>query len=121
MATNIVYKPGEYLPAPVPEGTKAGDPLQIGVINAVAITDRDDDGNASVVVAGGGATLTVAASTTPEFGDSVYYIPADDPTPARLDTTQGETGVLFGRFINQPTSLGAGLYSGAVMLTQKEN
>ena len=40
MATNVVYKPGQHLPAPVPAGTLSGAPLRIGSLNAIAITDR---------------------------------------------------------------------------------
>lgn len=39
MATNEVFKEGNHLSAPVPDGTRAGTPLRIGILNAVAETD----------------------------------------------------------------------------------
>ena len=40
MAIDIAYEPGQALPAPVPAGTTSGQPLRIGGLNAVAVTDR---------------------------------------------------------------------------------
>ena len=44
MAKNIVYKPGDHLSVPVPAGTKSGDPVRVGGLNGVAITDRANTG-----------------------------------------------------------------------------
>lgn len=40
MATNITLNPGDHVSLPVPVGTKAGDPVRVGDLNGVAITDR---------------------------------------------------------------------------------
>ncbi|WP_210651338.1 DUF2190 family protein [Nocardioides sp. SYSU D00065] len=40
MATNEKFRPGDKVSLPVPAGTKAGAPLRIGGLNAVAQTDR---------------------------------------------------------------------------------
>lgn len=47
MATNEIYRDANHLSAPVPEGTKAGDPLRLGGLNCVAQTDRNEDGAAN--------------------------------------------------------------------------
>ena len=57
MAVNEVFKVGASLSLPVPAGTKSGNPVRIGGINAVAITDE-----ASVTTTfdlGAGTNLTV--------------------------------------------------------------
>ena len=48
MALNEVFKDADGLSLPVPEGTRSGTPLRIGILNAVAITDEggvEDDRN----------------------------------------------------------------------------
>ncbi|MDN4173925.1 DUF2190 family protein [Nocardioides sp. SOB77] len=40
MSTNEKFRPGDKVSLPVPAGTKAGAPLRIGGLNAVAQTDR---------------------------------------------------------------------------------
>ena len=40
MSTNEKFRPGDKVSLPVPSGTKSGDPLRIGGLNAVAATDR---------------------------------------------------------------------------------
>ena len=49
MALNEVFKEGNHLSFPVPDGTTSGKPLRIGILNAVAETD---EGGASIVVNG---------------------------------------------------------------------
>lgn len=49
MALNEVFKEGNHLSLPVPDGTVSGKPLRIGILNAVAETD---EGGATVVVNG---------------------------------------------------------------------
>ena len=49
MALNEVFKEGNHLSFPVPDGTTSGKPLRIGILNAVAETD---EGGATVVVNG---------------------------------------------------------------------
>lgn len=40
MALNEIFKEGNHLSAPVPDGTLSGTPLRIGILNAVAETDE---------------------------------------------------------------------------------
>ena len=47
MATNEIFRDANHLSAPVPAGTKAGDPLRLGGLNCVAQTDRNEDGAAN--------------------------------------------------------------------------
>ena len=93
MATNIVYSPGQALPAPVPSGTKSGDPVRIGSLNGVAVTDRATGGNPLLPTGavdpaynwGGGnlpgnasvrfecaAKVQVAAAAAPAYGAPIH-------------------------------------------------
>lgn len=56
MAKNFVFKEAEYLSLPVPAGTRAGSPLRIGILNAVAVTD--EGGSTVTIQLGAGVTLT---------------------------------------------------------------
>jgi hypothetical protein len=49
VAVNEVFKEGNHLSFPVPDGTKSGTPLRIGILNAVAETD---EGGTTYVVNG---------------------------------------------------------------------
>lgn len=49
MALNEIFKEANHLSLPVPDDTKAGKPLRIGILNAVAETD---EGGATAVVNG---------------------------------------------------------------------
>ena len=49
MATNRVFESGTQLTLPVGSGTESGDPVLIGdSLVGVALTARDDDGNATI-------------------------------------------------------------------------
>lgn len=111
MATNIVYKPGDHLPAPVPANTKAGTPLRLGGLNAVAITDRaktdvaplNADGSVnSTFNAGGGnangnasvwfegvAKVVVTSAAAPTFGQAVHLGASGLTTTAGSDPLWG--------------------------------
>lgn len=54
MAVNEVYKVGAYLSLPVPAGTKSGDAVRVGAINAVAQTDAGVAANGSTPAVPGG-------------------------------------------------------------------
>ena len=53
MALNQVYDEADPLKVPVPEGTESGDPVLIGKLPGTALTDRGDDGEATVKFGGG--------------------------------------------------------------------
>ena len=105
MATNIVYKPGQHIPAPVASGTKTGDPVHVGSLNGVAVTDRaktdvaqlNADGSVNTAYnAGGGnangnasvwfegvAKVVVTSAAAPTFGQPVHL------SASGLTTTPG--------------------------------
>ena len=93
MAKNQVLPTGLELALPVPEGTKSGEPVIVGSLVGVAITDRGAIGNLP-----GEATvwrhrsweLPVDGEVT-EPGTPVYIIRA-----TRKLTTTAEGNVLFG-------------------------
>lgn len=76
MAKNRVFSKADKLSLPVPEGTVSGQPLVIGDLPAVAVTDRDASGKASLQF-DGGWKLTVkgknkAGNTKIEVGQKVF-------------------------------------------------
>lgn len=132
MAKNIVYKPGDHLSVPVPAGTKSGDPVRVGGLNGVAITDRANAGvspvNADGTVntafnAGGGnpnghasvwfegvANLPVTTASAPAFGAPVYY----DDAAKKLTTTAGSLAV-WGHVVDaNPIDNGGGTFQALV-------
>lgn len=99
MATNIIYRPGQALPGTVATGTQSGDPIRVGGLNAVAVTDvavrsgqtplnADGTINTSYNAGGGNANgnaslvfegvikAEVTASTAPTYGAAVYLASA---------------------------------------------
>lgn len=78
LALNREYADADSIPLPVPEGTESGDPLVVGALPAVAMTDRDADGNASCQC-NGAYRLPVtgknkAGEKAIEAGDIVYLM-----------------------------------------------
>ena len=129
MATNIVYKPGDHLPAPVPAGTLSGAPLRIGSLNAVAITDQaktdvepfnadgtvnaaynwgggNDNGNASVWFEGV-VNVQVTSAASPAYGAPVYF---DSDAETKLTVT-ADTLPVWGHAVDLlPVSNSDGTY-----------
>ena len=125
MAIDIAYEPGRALPAPVPAGTTSGQPLRIGGLNAVAVTDRakrdvpavdpvtglqnaaynwgggNQHGNASVWFEGV-VLVPVTSATAPAYGSSIYII-----TASRELTTTASGNTLWGYAVDlSPTVAG---------------
>ena len=113
MSINNVYKPGDQLPAPVPAGTKSGDPVRIGGLNGVAIVDRaaastgplnadgslntaynrgggNADGNASVKYSGA-FELSVTSAAAPTYGQAIHLAAAGLTTTAGSDPLWGHS------------------------------
>ena len=111
MSINNVYKPGDQLPAPVPAGTKSGDPVRIGGLNGVAIVDRaaastgplnadgslntaynrgggNANGNASVQF-DGAHEVVVTSTTAPTYGQAIHLASAGLTTTAGSDPLWG--------------------------------
>ena len=91
MALNEVFKLGQYISLPVPAGTESGDPVRVGVLNAVATTAEgggvgNAEGFASVDLSGGHKHIIPGAAV----GDAVY-IAADGTL-----STDAADGDLYG-------------------------
>ena len=133
MARNIIYTPGDRISAPVPAGTKSGQPLRIGGLNAIAVTDRaktdvaalntDGTRNASYNWGGGNpngyasiwlegaAEVTVTATDAPDFGAAIYI----DSAGALTATATSNT--LWGHCIDpNPTDLDDGTFNAIVRI-----
>lgn len=133
MARNITYKPGDHISAPVPAGTKSGQPLRIGGLNAIAVTDRaktdvaalntDGTRNASYNWGGGNpngyasvwlegaAEVVVTATDAPDFGAAIYI----DSVGALTATATNNT--LWGHCIDSnPTDNGDGTFNAIVRI-----
>lgn len=132
MALNEVFRPDKHRSMPVPAGTKSGDPIRVGLINGVAVTDRantgvapfntdgspngtynpgggNPDGHASVWT-WGGHRLNVVASAKPEFGSGVYFDP-EGAAGKKLTATAGSLA-LYGAVADAaPTDNGDGTWS----------
>ena len=113
MAKNIIYKPGQSIPAPVASGTKAGDPVHVGSLNGVAVTDRaktdvaplnaDGSINASYNAGGGNANgnasvhfegvakVVVTSAAAPTFGQAIHLAAAGLTTTAGSDPLWGHS------------------------------
>jgi predicted RecA/RadA family phage recombinase len=121
MALNEVFRDADHLSLPVPEGTKSGDPVRVGGLNGVALTDAADtgatpdpvygpavnlnaDGNASVALKGAFSfTVSFAVSNV---GDPIY-MDADGHLTANAQTGTGEGAVdndLYGHALNTKSS-----------------
>ena len=103
MATNRVYKDGEFLPIAAANLTSdidpivSGTPVLLGPIPGVALTDEDDDGDVTVQF-GGVYDFPVkgadgAGNAAVAVGDAVYYDAGATPDELNADDTNG---ALFG-------------------------
>jgi len=71
MAKNRRYEHGKFLSLPVIAGTVSGSPVIVGMLPAVALTDRDAAGNASCQVGDGVFDVSVTGAIT-AVGQPVY-------------------------------------------------
>lgn len=70
MATNEHFRQGDKVSLPVPSGKKSGDPVRVGVLNGVCVTDRaktdvaptNADGTVNATYNAGGGNPTGSAS-----------------------------------------------------------
>lgn len=95
---NMIFKSDSYISLPVKTGTKSGDPVVVGDLVGVAITDEGGgvgnmDGFASVALEGG-ARLNVAAGTAYDIGDTVYLSPTGV-------VSKTDTGTRFGKVTHE--------------------
>lgn len=108
MALNEVFKLGQYISLPVPDGTESGDAVRVGVLNGTAIVDEGTGGNAdgfaSVDLSGAHKHVIAGA----DVGDAVYI------TSAGVLTTTASGNKLFGAV----THLDPRVTNRVVVLTQ---
>lgn len=99
---NEYMRPGTGLSLPVVAGTKAGDPVRVGVVNGVAATDRSETGalaggnpvgNASVVTDPNLYTYEVGGAIAGPF--TAVYLTARAGSTAPILSTTG-TGAPWG-------------------------
>lgn len=119
MARNEVFKNADYLSLPVKVGTKSGDAVRVGGLNAVAQTDEptewhaehgtwdqhpsgNKDGYASLALVGA-FRLPVAGTAVLAVGDPVYITPAGVVT----STDNSGANAVFGHALT-PKSATAG-------------
>lgn len=74
MANNIRFEHAIRLSLPVASGTESSDPVLVGSIPGVAVTDRDADGNATVSIAGGAVADVSLASAVVTTPGTILYI-----------------------------------------------
>lgn len=94
MARNVIFQPGEQLSLPVPEDTASGDPVVIGILVGLALTDRGAGGNAdthaTVLMAPSAVVEVSVTGAISNVGQAVYITSA-----GALTATQG-TNTLYG-------------------------
>lgn len=113
---NMIFKSDSFISLPVPDGVKSGDPVVVGDLVGVAITDEGGgvgnfEGYASVALEGG-ARLNVAAGTTYAIGDTVYI------TPAGAITKTSAGNKRFGKVTHEPKTVAAGAGTVIVKIVQ---
>lgn len=110
MATNLVRNEGRYLTgaASYPATPVTGDPVLLGQIPGVALTDEAEGGNATgeiTIDTGGVYNLSVQAvnnsgNSAVAIGDILYYEAGETP-PINKD---GTSGVRFGYALGTVTA-----------------
>lgn len=88
MARNEVYRDGDRLALPVPDGTVSGAPVLVGALPGVTQTGRAADGTATVWTSGAFRLDVAGAVTT--VGSPVYI------TSAGALTTTATGNTVFG-------------------------
>jgi predicted RecA/RadA family phage recombinase len=107
VALNEIFKEGNHLSAPVADTVRAGDPLRIGILNAVAETDPGGTTNNAYVVNGvaqptGGIGNAVGNTSVSHVG--VWRVPvagalAGYGTPVYIKADGTLTATATGNFL----------------------
>lgn len=81
MAQNVVREEANQVELPVPAGTKSGDPVAVGQLNGLALTDRDAwtagsatvklNGSVRLSITGPGGGLAVGAAVSRDLVNAV--------------------------------------------------
>ncbi|PZR55230.1 hypothetical protein DNL40_02345 [Xylanimonas oleitrophica] len=85
MATNEYLRDAVHVTLPVASGVKSGQAVKVGSLVGVAITDRAEDGTATVWRAGA-FNLSVTGAVT-NVGDPVYITSSGQLTATATDNT----------------------------------
>lgn len=113
---NMIFKADSFISLPVPTGVKSGDPVVVGDIVGIAITDEGGGvgnmpGYASVALEGG-ARLNVPAGTAYAIGDTVYI------TADRTITKTASGNKRFGKVTHEAKTATTGAGSVIVKIVQ---
>lgn len=105
MSKNQIYDKAEQLEVTVPSGRIAGDPVMVGQIPGVCLTDRDATTGQATVKFNGAADLSVkgennAGAVAVAEGDILYYETGQVP-PVNKDNV---AGIRFGYALAPVTS-----------------
>ncbi|WP_326642884.1 DUF2190 family protein [Streptosporangium sp. NBC_01755] len=105
MATNIIFDEGVQLQLAATDPTTpvSGDPVLVGQLPGVALTNEGSDG-LTTIKTDGVATLSVkgvdgSGNSTVSAGDIIYYVTGDTPKLSKK-----ATGVRFGYALEGVTS-----------------
>lgn len=101
MAINEVYRDADHIPLPVPTGTQSGDPVAVGSLVGVAVTDRVTGESEATVWLKGAFSFDVDGAVT-EVGQPLYIV-ADDTRQTQLTTTATDNTV-FGYALETKTA-----------------
>ena len=100
MAKNEVYRNADHIDLPVPAETKSGDPVFVGSLPGVAVTDRQSDGTATVWRTG--AFLLEVGDAVANVGDPVHL-----PQGSKVLTAAAVAGRVFGYALQTKTAMSA--------------
>lgn len=107
MATNEVYRQGDYLGLTVshPTTPASGDPVRYGEMTGIATSAEDADGKTSVTFEGVHLVsvkgINGSGDSAVAVGDKIYYVDADTPVLSKK-----ATGRLFGYAVETPGNAG---------------
>jgi len=103
MAKNEVFRNADHLTLPVPTGTKSGDPVVVGELKGVALTDRDTtDGTATVWLKGAFAFSVDGAVDT--VGTPVHIVADGTRQTTLAVAAPAADGKVFGYVLETKTA-----------------
>lgn len=103
MSKTEKYDVGNQLQAPVISGTVSGNPVIVGMLVGVALTDRDANGNATVKFGQGVTTQSVTATGTITYGQPIFITSATYV----LTDAAGAGKQVYGHAVSGSTGTGA--------------
>ena len=107
MAKNQKFAPSRTRSLPVPDGTVSGDPVMVGTIAGVALTDKGAGGNTAenaTVALDGAFNLAIGTATALVAGDKVFFVESSSSLSTTDNTGANKT---FGKVL-EPKGTTAG-------------